>query len=284
MKDMLPLILLLLLLLAVLHPARGDLDFSRLHIVDVHHPMHDQPVNLLVRSNMPVNESTFDIDGLVAGIEKRASALGGVRIGQPLYLRIVSLNNDFDKHFNLEKEFWRKPANAKHGSFTNWPLGLAGIEPPGSLPPAERRELLNSTVWAVDKLPTRTAALRQMLVDPAASEPPTPAGRSTVVVVHCTAGCDRTGEVIGAYRTTFGGLGADGSDMTDLGMKPTYALDTSECGRSPNYWSTTALEWWCFELLYNRGLGRGNCSDFAVCQPLQHGQPCEPTNRTAAAA
>jgi hypothetical protein len=44
--------------------ADGNLDFSRVHIVDVFHPMHDGPVNLLVRSNQPNNATTFDIDAL----------------------------------------------------------------------------------------------------------------------------------------------------------------------------------------------------------------------------
>eukprot|EP01043_Picozoa_sp_COSAG02_P018918 COSAG02_NODE_896_length_16125_cov_5.083489_7_plen_359_part_00 len=298
------LLLLLLVLVLHVHDSLGDLDYSRLHIVDTYVPVNHQPTNLLVRSNMPVNSTGFDLDGLVTGITQRATALH-LALEYPLYLRVVSLNNDFDKRFELEKKFWKDRVNAQFGHFTNWPLGLAGIETPASLSPTKRWELLNTTVWAVDKLPTRITELRQMLVQPA--DPPTPAGRSSVTIVHCTysvqkplvynyfslslshtlisygagtAGCDRTGEVIGAYRTLYGGLGADGKRDGDFGMKPTYALDTSECGRSPNYWSTTALEWWCFELQYNRRLERGNCTDFAVCQPLKHGQPCEPTNRS----
>ena len=52
-------------------------------------------------------------------------------------------------------------------------------------------------------------------------------------VVHCTAGCDRTGEFIGSYRLQFQGV-----DVYEM-----YQMDTDECGRSPNYWSTMALEW-----------------------------------------
>ena len=85
---------------------------------------------------------------------------------------------------------------------------------------------------------------------------------------------------LGADGLGAGGLGADGQHGSDFGMEPAYALDTSECGRSPNYWSTTALEWWCFELQYNRQLQRGNCTGFAVCQPLKHGQPCEPAKHS----
>ena len=44
---------------AMVAMARGDLDYSRTHIVDVFHPLHDGPPNLLVRSNMPTNATDF---------------------------------------------------------------------------------------------------------------------------------------------------------------------------------------------------------------------------------
>ena len=81
-----------------------------------------------------------------------------------------------------------------------------------------------NTVWEVDQIPKRLTELRQELVrhcclchrfplhfhrlswprrclsrvlpQVTARRP----GRSTVLLVHCTAGCDRTGEVIGSYR------------------------------------------------------------------------------------
>eukprot|EP01051_Picozoa_sp_SAG22_P014149 SAG22_NODE_1676_length_3830_cov_3.388100_5_plen_285_part_00 len=129
-------------------------------------------------------------------------------------------------------------------------------------------------MWKVDELPKRVAALKQELVT---SHRP---GRSTVVLVHCTAGCDRTGEVIGAYRLKHGGLGGDGTYVVGGNVTEMYALDMAECGRPPNYWSTTALEWYCFELLYNGGEASGDCTGFATCKPLDHGQPCVATNST----
>eukprot|EP01051_Picozoa_sp_SAG22_P014150 SAG22_NODE_1676_length_3830_cov_3.388100_6_plen_102_part_00 len=85
-------------LLGILLPlARADLDYTRTHIVDVFHPMHDGPPNLLVRSNMPTNATSFQLDELVAAIAKRAQALGGVQLGFPLYIHDISLNNVFNK-------------------------------------------------------------------------------------------------------------------------------------------------------------------------------------------
>jgi hypothetical protein len=199
-----------------------------------------------------------------------------VRVGYPFFIQDVSLDNDLNKGFAQEKEFWHAPGSAQYGSFTNWPLGTAGVLPPSSYSEAKRRELLNSTVWKVDQLPSRIDELHQMLVRPSPQ-----LGRSTATLVHCTAGCDRTGEVIGAYRMVYGGLGSNGAYLGRATTTQMYALDTSECGRSPNYWSTSALEWWCFELLYNRNIGSGNCTGFASCEPLQHGQPCQPCTPNA---
>ena len=264
------------LLAALARPAACDLDYSRLHIVDVFHPMHDGPVNLLVRSNQPNNASGFDIEALQRDIAKRAQELPGLHVGYPLYIQDVSLDNDLNKGFAQEKAFWEEPGSKQYGSFTNWPLGTAGVLPPSAYDVAKRRELLKTTVWAVDKLPSRIDKLHQMMVRPS----PLP-GRSTATLVHCTAGCDRTGEVIGAYRMAYGGLAADGSFLSRATTTQMYGLDTSECGRSPNYWSTSALEWWCFECLYNRNITAGNCTQFASCQPLKHGQPCQPCTPNA---
>ena len=57
----------------------------------------------------------------------------------------------------------------------------------------------------------------------------------TVMYVHCSAGCDRTGEFIGAYA------------MRYLGYNVTTAMGEAcrQCGRCPNYFSSSALGWWC---------------------------------------
>ena len=251
--------------------ATGALEFSREHIVDVHHTdMHAGPVNVLFRSNMPINASgAFDLPALTDGIRRRAQALN-LPLSWPPYIVDVSLNNEFDLKdgFGKEQAFWREASAAQFGNFTNWPLGTAGIAPPSDFSEAKRRELLASTVWKVDELPRRVDLLRDMLVSTRV------AGRSVVLVVHCTAGCDRTGEVIGAYRLNYGGLGLDGTAAAPHNVTSMYAANTAECGRSPNYWSTTALEWFCYDLLYSGGVSSGNCTGFASCK---FGGDCVPT-------
>jgi len=74
--------------------------------------------------------------------------------------------------------------------------------------------MANSSVWDIDKIPERVVLLRQMLI--------TKQSRPTVLYVHCTAGCDRTGEVVGSYRLKY---------HPEFNVTQMYALDVAECGR-----------------------------------------------------
>jgi len=98
-----------------------------------------------------------------------------------------------------------------------------------------------------------------------------PETRPVVLYVHCTAGCDRTGEVIGSYRMKY---------QTEYDVVEMYGLDVAECGRPPNYWSTTALEWFCLYMQENGRPNLADCMEFAVCK---FAGDCKPTNVTATA-
>jgi hypothetical protein len=174
----------------------------------------------------------------------------------PLFIDI-DLDNAFNgAYWRVEEAFWRT-ANSSLGRLVNWPLGAAGLLPPSVYPPAEREKMaLNGSVWDIDKLPERLAALRDMLTSDA--------GRPQLIVVHCVAGCDRTGEVIGGYRMQFG-LAPNATAA--------YAADVAECGRAPNYFSTNALEWMCVTLEAQNNAPLGDCLHLAKCKPFG---PCTP--------
>lgn len=150
--------------------------------------------------------------------------------------------------------------NFEQGRLVEWPIGVAGIIPPAKVDKDKRAEV-SEDMWAVDQLPQRVDMLKQMLSLTLDS------GKPIVILVHCTAGCDRTGEMIGAYRLTSGNYTA----------QEMYALDVSECGRAPNYYSTHALEWYCIKLQTDGYTNLGDCLGFATCEPFGD---CEPTNAT----
>jgi protein tyrosine phosphatase len=55
--------------------------------------------------------------------------------------------------------------------------------------------MLKALVWDIDRLPHRLKLLRGMLTADYNS--------SVAIYVHCTAGCDRTGEIMGAYMLQY---------------------------------------------------------------------------------
>lgn len=247
-------------LLAANPLASATLDYRRVHLVD-HSPAGSGFNNFLFRGNMPTNTSSdgkpfFDYDTLISYMRERAEE-AGLTLPDEVYMIDISLNNPFDgPDFWAEEAFW-KNASPSVGKFINWPLGLAGVLPPTVYPVQKRYEMANSTVWKWDKLPSRIPFIRSLL----STTFPKPA----VVYVHCTAGCDRTGEVIGAYRMLY-----ETQNLTKM-----YALDTYECGRPPNYFSTGALEWFCYYYEDTHHMEDiGNCVGFATCKPFGH---CTPT-------
>jgi hypothetical protein len=152
--------------------------------------------NFLFRGNMPTNSTTFAIDELMSYLSQRALQEGNVSLPGDTRLIVVSLNNIVDESkassdFRKEVDFWKDPENSKYGSFINWPLGFAGIAPPSVFPEATWRLMLKALVWDIDKLPHRVQLLRDILTADYDS--------SIAIYVHCTAGCDRTGELMGAY-------------------------------------------------------------------------------------
>jgi hypothetical protein len=227
----------------------ANLSYNRVHIVD------RSGVNWLFRSNMPTNDTTFAYDQLLQFMGQRAKEINLTFPANP-YLVVISLNNDFDgKDFAHEKQFWDK-APKSLGQFINWPLGLAGLLPPNWFPEDKRREMANSTVWAIDKIPDHVQTMHNMLLNQLS--------RPTVILFHCSAGCDRTGEVAGSYRLQY----------TTPNVTTMYKLNCEECGRPPNYFGTTGLEWYCYYETYRFGTKLGDCTGFAKCKMF--GQ-CEPT-------
>jgi hypothetical protein len=247
-----------LLLLVIVE---ASIDYNRFHCVT----KNEDTGNYLFRSNMPIAENATgiamaddfgyeDIKNYVAsrGVEECGSA------PDDFYLVEVTLNNAFDDDAGLlAVRAWHGwPENMPNGRLVDWPLGFAGIIP-ASRVPEEKWANVSQNMWEVDQLPTRVAALETLLQTKA---PAWAEEKPLVILVHCSAGCDRTGEVIGAFRMThYSNPQITASDM--------YALDVEECTRAPNYYSTHALEWYCIMLQTQGVEGLGNCTGFATCTP-----------------
>jgi hypothetical protein len=227
-------------LLGFLSAACADLDFSRVHFID------NVGDNLLFRSNMPlitVNGTLeFAYANLTSYMKQRAASEGGVAFPSSFYLQILSFDNILEiTDIQVEIDFF--DANPTLGNITFWPL-VGQLLPPSMVDNAtEQYYIHNETaLWGVDLLPTRLQAIHSLLE----TTPSLP----LVILIHCEAGCDRTGEFSAAYY------------MKWLNMNVTAAwnLDVSDCGRDPEFMSKNAIQWYCLTYEYETGSDKaGNC-------------------------
>ncbi len=99
--------------------------------------------------------------------------------------------------------------------------------------------------WDSDRLESRVAQLRSLIS--------TPAARPRVVYFHCDCGCDRTGEVAGAYMMRYQGW------TYDAVVAYNDAIEPNQPGKMmcPNLWN---LNWYCLRL-------GGACLKRHACDP-----------------
>ena len=241
------------------------LDPKRIHLVDA------GPRHFLFRGNNPTvrgngsSSYSFALAELTALV--RAAAARECNVTLPSQIRVldVDLENPTDPGYFAELGFWRNQPETV-GALLRWPT-YGTLLDVRRTPAALRGELVRSGKWAMsgdaDHLADRLATLRSLVLDESA--PP------TVLYLHCNAGCDRTGEVVGAYA------------MTYLRYNVTTAMGEAcrQCGRCPNYYATNSIGWWCLTLqeVHNRTLGP--CADFAECK---FGGDCTPIGPTRPAA
>lgn len=160
----------------------------------------------------------------------------------------------FDSGYSTEYAYWHGGAGTSDkGSMLTWTLGTAGLLPPSGYSADKRAKMClptsSDSVWKIDDIPSRVEELRTMLAKKTAIP--------TLHYVHCEAGCDRTGELSGAYMMKYNAPKLPGSPTPPQW----YAADNCSAGRYPNYYSTSALQW-CVQTVFWRRATR------ACCRPL----------------
>eukprot|EP00518_Triparma_eleuthera_P005588 CAMPEP_0182466694 /NCGR_PEP_ID=MMETSP1319-20130603/12515_1 /TAXON_ID=172717 /ORGANISM="Bolidomonas pacifica, Strain RCC208" /LENGTH=206 /DNA_ID=CAMNT_0024666721 /DNA_START=140 /DNA_END=757 /DNA_ORIENTATION=+ len=197
---------------------------------------------LAADSDSTVSPSSYGYDAILALAASAGEAECGTAAfseATPYIVEVTLTNAADDKNGLLSlRSFWSLPENFSLGRLAEWPLGVSGLVPPSKVDRSKWQSVA-SKMWAVDQLPSRVGHLSSML----SGESPGGGVGPTVVLVHCNAGCDRTGEMVGALR-----LATAAADPKGM-----YVADTDECGRSPNYYSTTSLEWFCIWNFYFNG-------------------------------
>lgn len=216
--------------------------------------------NFLFRGPAPIIVQTVDYDGLVAAIRK--SAPPSSPIPQDFFLIDINLLHSDDEKVCIEYKFFQKHPNL--GEFIWWETD--GTETCYYKCDLEKRTHLVATLdeWLEKpSLITRVNTIRNFLKKP----PDGLKDRPIVIYVHCYGGCDRTGEMIGAYMLRY---------MQKDWMKVYEA--NQPCGQPPGCNNYRALQWYAYWLntqpfgIKITGIGNdGGCKD-----PEQIWKPCSP--------
>ena len=240
-----------------------DFKPDRFHLVNHKSFGNGVTSNWMFRGNSPTINDTFAYDTLVEYMNIRANQSNLTFPSTFYFIDISLLNPGNIPTWEIEQEFWKKHMNdTLFGEIINWyPSAIQSITPPNELSIAEQIEYCKSQyLWEIDTMPIRINKTQNIFLNKRNDN------LSISIYIHCEAGCDRTGEFIADYRLMY----IDNNITTD------YDLDCTECGRCPNYWSTTSIEWFClchqFGTLQPK-LAFGNCTDIANCT---YGGDCTP--------
>lgn len=244
------------------------IDYTTLRFVD------KVGANYLFRGGSPVyNQSTYDYDGLIATMKNWVGIWP-----ERFYLVVISLFDDSGdaRELAVEREFF--DANPDLGQLVWWPI--AGT--PDCyfwFYPEDRAERLRTLDDWLEHIVTRTDMMREWLDYPHTLPRPAPDGIPCAFYVHCDGGCDRTAEIIGAYRLRYQGwswlnVWSEQPCMRRPAPSGSGVLLPSPLGCNNH----RALQWYAFWLNWAlgfnlTGIGEwdGGCTD-----PGGVHQPCTP--------
>jgi hypothetical protein len=229
--------------------------------------------NYLYRGGAPIlDDGTYDKDLPTA----LRNADKSIQLPPRFYLVIICLlhpNADDDPTLIAELNYFsdKKQGHQDIGEVHFWDT-LGTDRCYFTTPEKERGPLLRSLAqWFGEPLLWRVATLRQWLETGQTPYKPKPVtDLPCVFYVHCSGGCDRTGEMIGAYRLRYNGLSW------------TQMWNEQPCGRPMGCGNYRALQWYAYWL--NETLGfklsgmgeEGGCYDGdsrsvkRLCSPILH--------------
>lgn len=190
------LVSILLSLLVIVESVPGPFNSSRLFYVDKAEGLE----NYLFRSGSPLNNSTnsFAYEQIINQMRNQALKSGYV-IQQNPYIIDISLldpKRKDDMHcITVEKDYFN--SNPENGRFELYPIYGTPYNPKDFHGDIRRFLALNLDEWTHDKLQAFISYIRQLLYTKQTILKP------IAILIHCSAGIDRTGEVIGSYQMQY---------------------------------------------------------------------------------
>jgi hypothetical protein len=206
--------------------------------------------NFLFRGHAPLagNPPAFDYPDLVADIKDAAAGHG--KFPAKFYLVDVSLleiqnscGDPNDDRGRLQAEFDFFNQNPKSGEFHNWQTdGIQIDATSATITPQFQTYLVHHLdSWLPDKLSARVEQLHEWLLHGIKG-----VKLPVVIYIHCVGGCDRTGEMSGAYGLRY--LHLSWKQMNEVNQEDCYGnKQPMGCG---NYY---AAHWYCYYLNWRYG-------------------------------
>jgi hypothetical protein len=204
--------------------------------------------NFLFRGGLPLtnNERTFNYPGLKRSVIEAGKA-AGVSVPNDFFIidvNLLNIENTGDRNrISVEHQFFQ--SNPTLGFIQVWGIHGTGLQATDPQLAGSRNYLghyLDS--WLRDGLSGRIEKVRQWLTGEQADSRVV-TDLPIVIFVHCAAGCDRTGEFIGAYYLRY--MNKSWQEMN--------ALNQQMCphNRPFNYRNYRAAQWYCLWLNLERG-------------------------------
>jgi hypothetical protein len=231
----------------------GNLTGVPVHVIQNVRYVDSVGRNFLFRGAHPVLERNgsppeFDYDALYATI-RNASRDAGKELPSSFTLVDISLlwpdnpqdNNRERALLRAEDAFFT--SHPKLGRLHMWPMHGTELDPADPSVGSHREYLAQHLgEWLPDPLIERAETVRKYLENPAAEGLSGP----VVVYVHCYGGCDRTGELIGAYSMRYLNMTwEEARTLNGNRCRPDRAYDKTNCN---------ALQW--YGIWLNRTEGR----------------------------
>ena len=153
----------------------------------------------------------------------------------------------------VEESFFTE--NPELGQFFNWPIVGSSISP-NWLSEVERIKEVSALNNSIDNLPSKIPQLYN-LIHPSEA-PATP----QVVMIHCEAGSDRTGQVAGSYAMAYQKLGKNTT------LAEVYAVDNEIAGRPIVAYSLYGMMFFCWWLTQIQGFTNLGCDQTPTAVPF----------------
>jgi hypothetical protein len=214
--------------------------------------------NMLFRGGSPEVDKSFSFSTLVASLELAAKQLNAT-LPSRYFTIVINVENLDTTGFtsedgtNVVSEHAFFANNSALGQFYFWHMVGTSSHPAASLFDGQRDWLAATYAdWGTDKLVSRVETLRTMLTS---QNSPIP----LVIFFHCDCGCDRTGQLAGAYAMRFHNASWD----------QVVATNRQVAGRPQLCPTHHQMQWYC---VYANSVlnisSTGNCLKTHVCTPV----------------